>query len=106
MLACSYADGTLRHFHATTGRIIHEIHGQEAVPANSLYMVEFNRDGSKLATCGLDKTVRLYDEHTKALIIKLKETRTQCGHSNRVFCVKFNPADPHMLASGGWDNTV
>ncbi|CAM9752483.1 unnamed protein product, partial [Chrysoparadoxa australica] len=28
------------------------------------------------------------------------------GHSNRVFSVKFNPRDPEVLLSGGWDNTV
>lgn len=69
-------------------------------------MLEYNRDGTKLAAAGLDKVIRLYDEHTKALIIKLKETRHQCGHSNRVFCVKFSPTDPHTIVSGGWDNTV
>ena len=31
---------------------------------------------------------------------------TPGGHSNRVFAVKFHPADPHVLLSAGWDNTV
>ena len=28
------------------------------------------------------------------------------GHTNRVFSVKFNPADPSLVASAGWDKTV
>jgi len=28
------------------------------------------------------------------------------GHSNRVFCVKFNPMSPYILLSAGWDNTM
>lgn len=28
------------------------------------------------------------------------------GHSNRVFSLKFNPDDPNIIVSGGWDNTV
>lgn len=28
------------------------------------------------------------------------------GHSNRVFCVKFNPQEPNMIVSGGWDRTI
>jgi COMPASS component SWD3 len=28
------------------------------------------------------------------------------GHSNRVFSVKFSPADENVIVSGGWDNTL
>ena len=38
--------------------------------------------------------------------MKMKENGELCGHSNRVFCVKFDPVNQNMLASGGWDNTV
>jgi COMPASS component SWD3 len=36
----------------------------------------------------------------------MKENSDFCGHSNRVFCVKFNPNQPNCIASGGWDNTI
>ena len=36
----------------------------------------------------------------------MKELGSQCGHSNRIFSVRFNVVDPNMIASGGWDNTV
>ena len=38
--------------------------------------------------------------------MSMKENGELCGHSNRVFCVKFDPVNQNMLASGGWDNTV
>ena len=28
------------------------------------------------------------------------------GHSNRVFCVKYDPEDTNLLCSGGWDNNI
>ena len=36
----------------------------------------------------------------------MKENGEMPGHSNRVFCVKFDPLSQHTLASGGWDNTI
>jgi len=36
----------------------------------------------------------------------MKELGELPGHSNRVFCVKFNKSDQNMVISGGWDNTV
>ena len=40
------------------------------------------------------------------MVLKMKENGDLCGHSNRIFCVKFDPNDPNFLASGGWDNTI
>lgn len=28
------------------------------------------------------------------------------GHANRIFSIKFNPDDPNVIVSGGWDNTL
>jgi COMPASS component SWD3 len=39
--------------------------------------------------------------------MKMKENGDEFpGHSNRVFCLKFNPYNPNLICSGGWDNTV
>ena len=59
-----------------------------------------------MATAGRDAHVRIYDETTKSLALVLKEKGELPGHSNRIFSVKFNKADPNMLVSGGWDNTL
>jgi WD40 repeat protein len=36
----------------------------------------------------------------------MKENGEMPGHSNRIFCVKFDPFSQHTIASGGWDNTI
>lgn len=58
------------------------------------------------ATCGSDKKVRVYDEKTRSLVHELHAGVGFPGHSNRVFCVKFDPLDENVLFSGGWDKTV
>jgi COMPASS component SWD3 len=68
--------------------------------------MDFSPDGTLLATAGKDAKVRVYDETTKSIAYTMKSLAELPGHSNRVFCVKFNPTDPNMLLSGGWDNTI
>ena len=50
--------------------------------------------------------MRLYDEVTKKPKGKLEGTLNSPGHSNRIFSIKFNKADPTILASAGWDKNV
>jgi len=103
ILVTSAADGTLRHWHATSGKLLHQI---QPDPENHIYTMDFNADGTLLALAGRDLHVHVYDETTKQLAFKMKEGYEQCGHSNRIFCVKFNKQNPNMIVSGGWDNTV
>lgn len=55
---------------------------------------------------GKDTVIRIYDEQTKSLAQSLKALGDCEGHSNRIFCLKFNPYNPNLILSGGWDNTV
>lgn len=55
--------------------------------------MDFNKDGTLLATAGRGTHVSIYDETTKSLAFKMKELGELPGHSNRVFCVKFNKSD-------------
>ncbi len=59
-----------------------------------------------LATAGKDHKVRIYDETTKSLAFEMHDLADLPGHSNRVFCVKFNKQNPNLVVSGGWDNTI
>jgi len=52
--------------------------------------MDFNADGTLLAVAGKDMKVKVYDETTKSLAFEMKELGELPGHSNRVFCVKFN----------------
>ncbi len=103
VLVTAQADGSLKHWHATSGKCLHARCDE---PENHLYAIDFSPDGGLLATAGRDTYVRIYDESTKSLTMKLKEKGEQPGHSNRIFCVKFNHLQPNQLISGGWDNTM
>ena len=92
VLVSGHADGYLRHWHATSGRCLHQKKCEDN-DENQLYTIDYNNDGTLLATAGKDKYVRLYDEQTKSIVLKMKEADKFVGHANRIFCVKFNPTD-------------
>lgn len=103
ILVTAQADGSLKHWHSTSGKCLH---ARLDNPENHLYTIDFNREGTLLATAGRDCHIRIYDETTKSLAFDMKERGELPGHSNRVFCVKFSPVNSNFLISGGWDNTL
>lgn len=103
VLVTAQADGSLKHWHATSGKCLHSRCDK---PDNHLYSIDYSTDGTLLATAGRDAHIRIYDETTKSLALTMKERGELPGHSNRIFCVKFNPFDQNQLVSGGWDNTL
>jgi len=105
VIVSAQADGYLKHWHATSGKCLHQKKIEDD-DENQLYTIDYNPDGSLLAVAGKDRYVRLYDESTKTIALKMKDNADFCGHSNRIFSVKFNPSNPYCIASGGWDNTV
>jgi COMPASS component SWD3 len=105
VLVSAQADGWLKHWHATSGKCLHQMKCDDN-PEQQLYSIDYNADGSLLATAGKDKHIRLYDEQTKSIVLNMKENGDLPGHSNRIFCVKFDPFNSNQIASGGWDNTI
>jgi len=105
VLVSASADGWLKHWHATSGKCLHSRQSEDNLD-NHLYTIDYSNDGTLLATAGKDKFIRLYDEQTKSLVLKMKERKELCGHSNRIFCTKFDPNDSNKIVSGGWDNTI
>ena len=67
--------------------------------SDSVDVLSFSPDGSRLASGSLDKTVRLWNGSTGVLIATLE------GHSECVQSLSFSP-DGSRLASGSYDNTV
>ncbi|KAJ7185080.1 WD40 repeat-like protein [Mycena pura] len=59
----------------------------------------FSSDGSKIASGSKDKTVRVWDSHTGALVVGPFR-----GHTNSVTSVCFSP-DGARVVSGSWDKS-
>mmetsp|Transcript_115683 Transcript_115683/g.247256 ORF Transcript_115683/g.247256 Transcript_115683/m.247256 type:complete len:365 (-) Transcript_115683:94-1188(-) len=97
-------DGQILHWHIKSGKCLHTI----TEKGNQLFCLDYFADGSQFATAGRDRLVRVYDEATKRLVQTLSggDMKDTAGHSNRVFSLKYHPLEPHIILSGGWDNTV
>ncbi|KAI8819473.1 WD40-repeat-containing domain protein [Fimicolochytrium jonesii] len=107
VLAAAYASGHIIHWHTTSNQIISTIDEGD----HQTQCVVYNNAGTKFATGGSDCNVRVYDGVQMKEVVKMN-TGTggaipeTAGHSNRIFTVKFHPTSPHILYSGGWDNTI
>ena len=66
----------------------------------------YNWNGSKFVTGGKDTYVRVYDRESRKQILKMRESKHMCGHSNRVQCVKYHSVNENLILSGGWDNCL
>lgn len=61
--------------------------------------------GKKLAIAGKNPEIEVYDDETMQKCVEFKNMGT-ASHTNRIFSVKFDPKDPNLLYSGGWDCAV
>jgi COMPASS component SWD3 len=130
VLLAAGSDGTLRHIHATSGRVLNTI----VEPAETqIYACDYRRDGMFFASAGNARAIRIYDEERRTLTATLTggsslayttvyndhyaaalasptkpshQELLATGHNNRIFSVIWHPTESHMLASGGWDNTI
>ncbi|KAJ3037998.1 hypothetical protein HK097_003314 [Rhizophlyctis rosea] len=104
VLAASFADGKLIHYHYTSGQLISVIDEDE----NQINCVSYSADGKQFVTGGSDMHLRIYDGVTQKETLKMFTGRgdTTAGHSSKIFAVKFHPKDPKFLISAGWDNTI
>lgn len=98
--------------------------------ADEISCLDFNLDGSVLATVGKDSLIRLYDSDFKSSpdlkkIVKTYGTdsdsraffssisdsissvfSTDPSHTGRLQCVKFSNTSNDLLFTGGWDRSV
>lgn len=97
------ADGSVRHWHVTSGKSLGSLQDQEQT--NHL---TYRQDGQYFATVGTDLQVRSYDAHTLKNITTASygSRDTAAGHSNRIFCCKYNPTNPNILITAGWDEAI
>ncbi|KAJ3043956.1 hypothetical protein HDV00_003483 [Rhizophlyctis rosea] len=104
ILAASFADGKLLHYHYTSNQLISTIDEGE----NQINCVTYSHDGKQFATGGSDMHLRIYDGVTQKETLKMFTGKgdVTAGHSSKIFSIKFHPKDPNLLISGGWDNTI
>ena len=103
VLIATDADGSLMHFHTTSGKMLNKITSHK----NPLLTCDYKPDGLEFLTGGEDGKIRVYDERTRQLKVTLEGGGSGLpGHTNRVFCAKFVSEDPNMIVSGGWDKNV
>jgi len=95
-LIASGVNNDVKLYEAATGKELATLGGHtDRVNPNS----EFSPDGSLLATCSYDHTIRLWDAARRQVRLVLR------GHSDCVPGVAFSP-DGKLLASASWDHTV
>jgi WD40 repeat protein len=98
-------EGELQHYHLTSGKCLGTIKDDSFDP--QLYCIDYNQDATKIAVCGSEPVIKIYDEEKRCLDFKLGGEQTiPPGHSSRVYTVKFDKEDPRILLTGGWDYRV
>lgn len=68
--------------------------------SRKVYALEFNCNGSMLASGSNDRSIRIWDPATERELIDLR------GHTDSIMSLSWDPTMPHRLASTGADKTV
>ena len=87
--------GEVKLFHPKSGELIADL----ATTTDEMFDVEFSRDGARLAACGADRTIRLFD------IAERHEVRRIEVHADWVMAIAWSP-DGTKLASAGRDKAA
>ncbi len=95
VLLAGYSSGNLIYWHIQSQKKIYNIHEEN----NQILSIDCNE--KYFATAGTQPIIRIYDEYTKKLLIELDKS-----HSSRIYSIKFDPNNSHIIYSGGWDNTI
>ena len=67
IVGAAYADGTVRHWHCTTGQLLSTINEKD----NQINSFAYQKDGSSFVTAGNDLTLRIYDAEYQKITLSL-----------------------------------
>jgi hypothetical protein len=87
--------GEIKLFNPQTGELVADL----GTFADEVFDVEFTRDGARLAACGADRTIRVYD------VAERREVKSIEAHADWVMAIAWSP-DGTMLASAGRDKAA
>jgi WD40 repeat protein len=90
------AEGEIKVFEAATGKLVTDVKNGHS---DTVFGVCFSPDSTKLATCGADKFVKIFEIPSGKLIKGFE------GHTHQVLDVGWK-ADGKLLASAGADNVI
>ena len=91
------------HWHADKPT---ELITQYTSDTNYYHCIDYSHDeGSKIACAGQLPIIELFDDVTMKKIDFIDEV-DKIGHTNKIFCLKFDHRHPSVLYSGGWDRNV
>jgi len=99
-VALGMRDGTLRLYALPGGNLLAE--QARAHEKLSINRIAFNRDGSLIATAGMDNNAKLWRVAADGGLTLL---HTLEGHTNAVYAVAFSP-DDRRLATAGYDGKI
>jgi len=104
ILTAVSVEGSIYQWVVPAGKLLTSI--KPEMPANDLFCLDYNQDGSKFAVAGKDQIIKIYDEQTKEINrILTPGSQKVPGHSNRIFSLKFSD-DPNLILSASWDKTL
>ncbi|MEX2025638.1 MAG: c-type cytochrome domain-containing protein, partial [Pirellulaceae bacterium] len=87
--------GEVKLFNAQSGELVADL----GTMSDEVFDVEFSPDGARLAACGADRTIRVYD------VAERKELRRIEAHADWVMAIAWSP-DATKLASAGRDKAA
>lgn len=102
VIIASSADGTLKHWHTTSGRLLNTTFNED----HKVKTCDYKPDGTAFLTADDDFIIRVYDEQTRQLKTEMTGGLNEQIHSNRIMCAKFDKEDENLIISGGWDQNV
>lgn len=74
--------GEVQHWHLTSQKCLGTMKDEGQEP--QLYCIDYNPDATKLAVCGSDPIIKIFDEEKRVVDLRLGVEQTQPpGHSNR-----------------------
>lgn len=104
VIIATNANGSLYHYHITSGKKLNEIPN---AAEQALLTADYKPDGLEFLTAGAEAKIDIYDEQTRQLKISLDGgSNGEPGHSNRVFCAKWDKENTNLIVSGGWDKSI